>query len=274
VTAGGDPYADLGISYAVRRRPDPRVAALIQAALGDARTVVNVGAGTGSYEPADRSVLAVEPSPVMLGQRPSWAAPAIRAPAESLPLPDQAFDVAMAVLTVHHWTSPAAGLAELRRVASRQVVMTWDPVAFSQFWLVRDYLPEIAERERGLACLSVVQAELGAAGRAVQVQAVPVPGDCSDGFLGAHWRRPQAYLQPEIRAAMSGIALLDQDTVVAGLRRLAADLASGRWQQRYGGLLARDELDLGYRLVLAGPSEPPEISERGSGAWTTGSSWM
>jgi SAM-dependent methyltransferase len=274
VTAGGDPYADLGISYAVRRQPDPRVAAQIGAALGDARTVVNVGAGTGSYEPADRSVLAVEPSAVMLSQRPPSAAPAIRAPAECLPLPDQAFDVAMAVLTVHHWTSAAAGLAELRRVASRQVVMTWDPVVFSQFWLVRDYLPEIAERERELACLSVVQAELGAGGREVRVQVVPVPGDCSDGFLGAHWRRPQAYLQPEIRAAMSGIALLDQDAVLAGMRRLAEDLASGHWQQRHGELLARDELDLGYRLVLAGPAEPQEISERASGALATGSSWM
>ena len=253
MTAVRDPYAGLGISYARQRRPDPRIAAQINAALGDARTVVNVGAGTGSYEPADRSVLAVEPSLVMLGQRPSRAAPAVRAPAESLPFPDRAFDVAMAVLTVHHWTSPAAGLAELRRVAGRQVVLTWDPVVTSQFWLVDDYLPEIAERERELACLSVVQAGLGAGGREVHVQVVPVAGDCRDGVLGAYWRRPEAYLKPEIRAAMSGIALLDQQTVRAGLGRLAADLASGRWHERYGQLLGRDELDLGYRLVVAGP---------------------
>jgi SAM-dependent methyltransferase len=255
VTAVRDPYADLGICYARQRRPDPRIAAQIRAALGDARTVVNVGAGTGSYEPADRSVLAVEPSPVMLAQRPPWSAPAVRAPAESLPFPDMAFDVAMAVLTVHHWTSPAAGLAELRRVAGRQVVLTWDQHAFGQFWLVRDYLPEIAERERELACLSVVRAELGAGGRDAAVQVVAVPADCTDGVLGAYWRRPEAYLKPEVRAAMSSIARLDQQTVRASMGRLAADLASGRWHARHGQLLGRGELDIGYRLVVAGPAQ-------------------
>jgi SAM-dependent methyltransferase len=253
MTAGRDPYRTLGASYAARRRPDPRVARLIDTALGDARTVINVGAGTGSYEPAGREVTAVEPSAVMIAQRPAGGAPVVQGTAECLPFPDQAFDAALAVLTVHHWESAAAGLAELRRVARRQVVLTWDPQVFARFWLVADYLPEIAERERSLACLAVVSRELGRGGHDVTVREVPVPVDCVDGFLGAYWRRPEAYLSPAIRAAMSGIALLDPATVTAATDRLAADLATGRWHARQGHLLERTSLDLGYRLVSAGP---------------------
>jgi Methyltransferase domain len=246
-----DPYAALGVAYAARRQPDPRIAALIHAALGDSRTVVNVGAGTGSYEPPDVGVVAVEPSPVMIGQRQRCAAPAVRALAEHLPFPARAFDAALAVLTVHHWCSAAAGLAEMRRVARMQVVLTWDPDVTSRFWLVTDYLPQILVHERGLACLDAVRAGLRAGTADVTVVPVLVPADCADGFLGAYWRRPGAYLRPAVRAAISSLSLLDQQVVGSAMTRLAADLSSGRWRERHGDLLARRELDLGYRLVVA-----------------------
>jgi SAM-dependent methyltransferase len=252
MTTATDPYAVLGSSYASRRQPDPRIARLIRAALGDARTVINVGAGTGSYEPADLRVTAVEPSPVMIAQRPAGAAPVLRGTAEDVPFADRSFDAALAVLTVHHWRDPAAGLAELRRVAGRQVVLTWDPAVFARFWLVQDYLPQIAEHERGLATLDVIAAGLACDGRPVTIRPVLVPADCADGFLGAYWRQPEAYLDPAVRAAMSGIALLDQHAVAAGIGRLAADLAAGRWHRRHGQLLTRADLDLGYRLVAGG----------------------
>jgi SAM-dependent methyltransferase len=248
---GTDPYAVLGISYAARRQPDPRIAAVIRAALGPARTVVNVGAGAGSYEPPDVRLVAVEPSPVMVAQRPGHAAPAVRARAEQLPFPDDAFDAALAVLTVHHWRSAVGGLAELRRVSGRQVVLTWDPEVTSRFWLLTEYLPQIPALERGLACLDAVCAGLRPGGGKVSVHPVLVPADCTDGFLGAYWRRPEAYLQPAVRAAISSLSRIDQDEVRAAMARLAADLASGRWEDRHRDLTTRAELDLGYRLVVA-----------------------
>ncbi|MFJ4102013.1 class I SAM-dependent methyltransferase [Amycolatopsis japonica] len=242
-----DPYAELGRDYARSRRPDPRVAAAITAAVGDARSVVNVGAGAGSYEPEGRDVVAVEPSRRMIAQRPATAAPAVQACAEGLPFADGAFDVALAVLTVHHWTDVTAGLAELRRVSRRQVIVTWDQAVFARFWLVRDYLPEIAEHESRLACLDRVVEELAEA--APTVAPLPVPSDCVDGFLGAYWRRPEAYLSERVRAGMSGVALLDQNVVATAVERLRADLADGHWHRHHVGLLGRTELDLGYRLV-------------------------
>ncbi|WET83164.1 methyltransferase domain-containing protein [Amycolatopsis sp. QT-25] len=246
-----DPYVELGRGYVRSRRPDPRIAAAVTAALGDARSVVNVGAGAGSYEPEDRDVVAVEPSWRMIAQRPAAAAPAVRACAEELPFPDGAFDAALAVLTVHHWTDVTAGLAELRRVSRRQVIVTWDQAVFARFWLVRNYLPEIAEHESRLACLDRVVEELGSAGSTPTVTPLPVPADCVDGFLGAYWRRPEAYLSERVRAGMSGVALLDQDVVATAVERLRADLADGHWHRHHVGLLGRTELDLGYRLVTA-----------------------
>ncbi len=197
-------YDRIGMGYAGRRRPDPRWAASVQEALGGARTVVNVGAGAGSYEPTGR-VVAVEPSARMIAQRPPGAT-VVRAVAEYLPFPDDAFDAALAVLTVHHWSNPAQGLRELQRVAPRrQVVVTWDPKVFAeQFWFVRDYIPEAAERERRLATLAQVREVLDG----VTVE-LPVPADCTDGFFGAYWRRPEAFLDPETRRAISGLALLE-----------------------------------------------------------------
>jgi len=242
-------YDRIGTGYARHRRPDPRWTVRIREALAGVGTLVNVGAGAGSYEPRDRRVVAVEPSVTMIGQRPPGAAPVVRAVSEALPFPDGAFDAALAILTVHHWQDAAEGLAEMRRVARRQVVLTWDPLVFARdFWLVRDYLPEIGEREAALATLARVTAALDP----VDVRTLPIPADCTDGFLGAFWRRPRSYLEAGVRAAMSGLALLDPATLGQAVSRLAADLDSGAWAERHAGLLSRPELDLGYRLVVAG----------------------
>lgn len=238
-------YDIIGRAYARHRRPDPRIARAVAAALGGAESVVNVGAGAGSYEPADRVVVAVEPSSVMIAQRAAGAAPVVRGSAESLPFSDGAFDAALAILTVHHWADWRAGLAEMRRVArERVVILTWDP-AHAGFWLVRDYFPEILEIDgRMFPPLAELEAALGR----VEVSAVPVPHDCADGFLGAYWRRPAAYLDEGVRAAISTFARVGD--VSARVERLRADLESGRWAARNAELLGLEELDLGYRLVV------------------------
>ncbi|WP_067646878.1 class I SAM-dependent methyltransferase [Nocardia harenae] len=240
-------YDRTGRTYTATRRPDPRIAARLHAALGSARSVLNVGAGTGSYEPPG-TVLAVEPSAVMIAQRPPGAAPAVRGVAEALPLPDDSVDAALAVLTLHHWTDVAAGLAELRRVArERVVVVTWDHAVTADFWLLRDYLPGAAATDAALAVpIAEVAARLGAA-----VHPVPVPWDCADGFACAFWRRPEAYLDPLVRAGASMFSLTPEPELRTGLDRLAADLADGSWHRRHAALLDRTELDLGYRLLIA-----------------------
>jgi SAM-dependent methyltransferase len=241
-------YDTIGREYGRQRRPDPRIAARLMAALGEARSVLNVGAGAGSYEPADRSVVAVEPSAVMLAQRPAHAARAVQARAEALPFADRAFDAVMAVLTLHHWTDRAKGLAECARVARQRVVLlTWDPAADS-FWLVNEYLPAFAELDRRQFPRMTTYAEAFGHGARVEIEAVPVPRDCIDGFLGAYWARPEAYLDPAVRAGISSFA---HPGTEPGLQRLAADLESGAWHARHGHLLEANELDLGYRLVIA-----------------------
>ncbi|HEX2203147.1 MAG TPA: class I SAM-dependent methyltransferase [Longimicrobium sp.] len=239
-------YDRIGVGYAAHRRPDPRIAARITEALGGARTVVNVGAGAGSYEPAGRRVAAVEPSAEMVRQRPPGSAPALRASAGDLPFGDGAFDAALAVLTLHHWPDWRRGLAEMRRVARGPVVvLTWDP-AHPGFWLVQEYFPEI------LAADLVVFPTMDEIGRVlgpVDARPVPLPPDCADGFLGAYWRRPHAYLDPGRRRAISAFAKLDD--AAPGLARLRADLADGSWARRHARLLHLPELDLGYRLVIA-----------------------
>jgi SAM-dependent methyltransferase len=243
-------YDTIGRVYSRYRGTDPRIAAQIHAALGDARAVLNVGAGTGSYEPTDRIVIALEPSPVMIAQRALDAAPVVRGCAEMLPFPDDAFDVVLALLTVHHWDDVDAGLRELRRVAPRQIVLTWDPerMTAESFWLTRDYLPEASGEEWGFAALPEVLAGLPAA----RVEPVPIAHDCRDGFFRAYWRRPEAYLDPDVRASISALALLDDAALAPGLARLRSDLESGAWRERYADLLDVDALDLGYRLVVAG----------------------
>lgn len=242
-------YDLIGRSYAATRQPDPLVARLVRAAVGDARTLVNVGAGTGSYEPTDVAVVAVEPSATMLAQRPVGAAPAVQAVAEALPFGDDSFDCATALLTVHHWNDVARGFAELRRVARRRVVFTWDSdVVLARFWLFRDYLPEAVEREDGLCTLPGVLAELPGS----RVVPVPVARDCGDGFAAAFWARPERYLDPVVRAGISAFALLDPGLVARAVDRLEADLEDGTWRDRHADLAGLDFLDVGYRLVVDG----------------------
>jgi hypothetical protein len=246
-------YDTLGATYARTRRPDPRIAARIHAALGDDITgVLNVGAGTGPYEPPE-TVLAVEPSRVMLDQRPPGAAPGVQAVAERLPLRDGAVDAVMALLTVHHWSDLAAGIGELRRVARRRVaVLTWDQDVFrDRFWLVREYLPEAAAYDDARAVPAVPAGRLAALLGGARQETVPVPHDCTDGFAAAYWRRPHAYLDPRVRAGASLFARTGEDVIAPGLARLADDLASGRWHTRHAGLLALDTVDVGYRLLVA-----------------------
>ena len=242
-------YDKLGRTYSATRHADPRIAAVIAAALADSRTVINIGAGTGSYEPV-QTVAAIEPSPVMIAQRPAGAAPAIQAAAEHIPLRDDCADAALAVLTIHHWTDLAAGIAEMRRVARRRLVfLTWDPDVIGEaFWLLAEYLPEARAAD---AALAVPMDRLTALLDDPVVEPVPVPHDCTDGFGAAFWRRPDAYLDATVRAGMSLFAKSDQALVRPGLARLATDLASGRWHDEHAELLGLDELELGYRLVTA-----------------------
>lgn len=239
-------YDRIGLGYADYRRPDPRIAASIHAALGASDSVVNVGAGAGSYEPADRSVVAVEPSREMIRQRPPVSAPVVQAGATDLPFRDGAFAAALAVLTVHHWPDRARGLAELARVArERIVILTWDPAA-TGFWLTDDYFPEIAEIDRRiLPPMDELRSALGD----IEVRPLPIPHDCTDGFFGAYWRRPAAYLDAGVRGAISTFSKLsDADS---GLARLRDDLADGTWERRHGHLLREPEASLGYCLVIA-----------------------
>jgi SAM-dependent methyltransferase len=239
-------YDTLGAAYTVTRRTEPRIAAQVWAALGDAQTVLNVGAGTGSYEPADRDVTAVEPSAVMRAQRPAGAAPCVAASAESLPFEDQSFDAAMAFATVHHWLDPVAGLREMQRVARRVVVFTCETTDRSwrrRFWLTRDYLPEITASRVGLA--TELACAIGA-----RMEPVLIPWDCTDGFFEAYWRRPEAYLDEKVRRGISMWAGVGSHVEQRAVRRLDADLASGRWGERNGHLLDLDTAELGLRLLI------------------------
>ena len=247
-------YDTIGTGYVAQRQADPRIARVIGKALGDAVSVVNVGAGAGSYEPPDLPVVAVEPSWEMIGQRPRGSAPVVQAVAERLPFPDGAFDAALAVLTVHHWSDRRGGLAELARVARRVVIVTWDPACRDSFWLTTEYLPEIVEFD--VPRFPTLAELAGCLGGRIETQVLPVPHDCVDGFLGAFWRRPDAYLDPAVRNAMSCFAQLPPERVDAGLTRLGEDLRDGTWAARYSRLHGMDSVDLGYRLVVAEPGAP------------------
>jgi SAM-dependent methyltransferase len=240
-------YDDIGTGYSWGRRTDPRWMSAVLDALGTARSVANVGAGTGNYEPDDRAVIALEPSTGMIRQRPRGAGPAVRAVAEALPLRDDAAEAALAVLTVHHWTDWRAGLAELRRVAPRRVVLAYDTRRHTEFWFVREYVPEIAALELTRPSADDIAHELGAD----SVTPLPVPWDFTDGVFPAYWRRPEAYLDPRVRRACSALAQTDPDAVERGIRRLAEDLRSGRWHEDHRDLPALDEWDAGFRLILS-----------------------
>ncbi len=239
-------YDRIGVGYSTRRRPDPRIAARIDRALGQCRSVLNVGAGAGSYEPENRLVIAVEPSREMIRQRPAAAAPVVQASASRLPFRDQSFDAALAVLTVHHWPRRGQGLAELRRVARERVVIFTYDAEHPGFWLVQHYFPEILEIDRpAFPSLREIEMAVGP----ITVQPVPVPADCVVGFLGAYWQRPERYLDAHVRGAISVFSRFD---ATAGLARLRRDLDDGTWLARHGAALREaQELDVGYRLVVA-----------------------
>jgi DNA-binding transcriptional MerR regulator len=242
-------YDAIGSAYPATRRTEPRIAEQVWDALGDARTVLNVGAGTGSYEPPDREVTAVEPSAVMRAQRPADAAPCVAAAAEHLPFEDQSFDAAMAFSTVHHWQDPIAGLRELRRVARRVVVFTYDAGTtgwLERFWLIRDYLPEFADLMAGWPSLADLAGAIG--GRA---EPVLVPWDCADGFFEAYWRRPEAYLDEHVRRAVSVWTRVGAEAEQRAVNLLREDLSSGRWAERNRDLVALDAAELGLRLIVA-----------------------
>jgi len=240
-------YDRIGADYARQRRPDPRWQAAVEAALGQSKTVVNIGAGTGSYEPDDRYVLAVEPSTTMIRQRQAGAPPALQASAEDLPIADAQFDVAMAIVTLHHWRDWAAGLREMQRVADRAVILHFDPVLHGEFWLARDYLPELTEVWRDVPAVDEVAAKIGLN---TVVRELLVPWDCVDGFLPAYWRRPEAYLDPVVQQSMSGLQLLEPTVLSRGLAKLRSDLQDGTWQRRNAPLLRADALDVGWRLIF------------------------
>jgi SAM-dependent methyltransferase len=247
--SSGQLYDAIGATYTVTRRTDPRIAASIWAALGDARTVLNVGAGTGSYEPAGRDVTAAEPSALMRAQRPAGAAPCVAAAAESLPFEDQSFDAAMAVSTIHHWQDPITGLREMRRVARRVVVFTHDVSGTGwhrRFWLTRDYLPEVAHLLAGRPSLTELACAIGA-----RTEPVLIPWDCADGFFEAYWRRPESYLDDHVRRGISVWARVGPDVEQRAVRSLRDDLVSGRWAERNHDLLDLEAAELGMRLLIA-----------------------
>ncbi|HEU0194509.1 MAG TPA: methyltransferase domain-containing protein [Gaiellales bacterium] len=244
-----DPRYDvLGTTYTTTRREDPELAVQIHAALGAGRTLLNVGAGAGAYEPRDRAVLAVEPSPVMIAQRAADAAPAVLASAERLPFVDSSFDAAMALHTVHHWNDPAAGLAELRRVARRVVVVAGDAAVIDRLWLTSDYFPGMAFERRTDVQPQAIAERLG--GR-TEIRPLRVPADCLDGFTEAFMARPESYLDPGVRRNISTFRLLPDDQVAAGLARLRRDLVSGAWDARHGELRRRSHLDAGLRIIIS-----------------------
>jgi SAM-dependent methyltransferase len=243
-------YDTIGQTYIATRQADPRIAARIRAALGNVASVVNVGAGAGSYEPTDCAVVAVEPSRTMIGQRAREAAPVVQAIAELLPFPDNTFDAALAVLTVHHWTDVERGLQEMQRVARRQIVFYFEPVWSSSLWLVTDYFPEIVDLPTEQRAPD--GARLAETLRVERTEVVPVPADCTDGFGACYWNRPERYLEPAVQAGMSCFAQLEPATRAARTEQLRSDLASGAWDAKHGPLRRMDERDFGYRLLVAG----------------------
>ena len=242
-------YDRIGAGYSEVRCGDPRIAARINDALGDARTVLNVGAGTGSYEPVDREVTAVEPSAEMIAQRLTGSAPVVQANAEELPFEDDRFDAAMAVLTVHHWSDLDAGLKEMVRVTRQRIlIVAFDPGALANLWITRDYFPEMLELKRRSPVTSTELATMLSTARSVPI---PVPRDCTDHFFAALWARPEMLFDEEVVRPMWVWQSISETARREGRERLAADIKTGAWDERYGYLREKQELDVGLRLVVS-----------------------
>jgi hypothetical protein len=247
--AGDVDYGVHGVGYARQRRPDPRIAAYIHEALGDARTVLNVGAGAGSYEPEDRHVIAIEPSAAMRAQRPRHLAPAIDAVAEAIPLDDDAVDAAMASVTVHQWRDAERGLRELRRVTRGPIaILTFEAEAVRRYWLM-EYVPEvlIAEADRYLELDRIA----GILGGRTEIIPVPVPFDCIDGFVEAYYGRPEALLDPEVRRSQSAWSFITPEAHERGVELLRAELMAGKWDQRHGALRRQPFFEGSLRLIVS-----------------------
>lgn len=241
-------YEQIGRTYGNTRKPDPRIARLMEHALGDSRSVLNVGAGTGSYEPRDREVLAIEPSETMIRQRPGGAARAVQAYAEAIPLLEKSFDAALAINTLHHWHDVRAGLRELRRAArGRIVIFHRNPREGVPLWLTEEYFPSLLSTRRLAEIAEDVEHELGP----IERMKIPLPADCEDGLFSGYWARPEMYLNGEIRKNISNFALADETSVAQGVKALQADLDSGEWDRRHGDLRTQPEMDLGHRLLIA-----------------------
>ena len=237
-------YDSIGLTYSDRRESDPRIAAAIEAAIAGCDSILNVGAGTGSYEPASKSLIAIEPSRTMIAQRPRGAAPVVQGFAESLPFRDGSFDAVLGILTVHHWKDQGKGFSECRRVArSRVVFFTIDFNVCARFWLF-EYFPELII-DRDIFPSVERYADFF---QSVELMPVPIPADCRDGFLGAYWKRPRAYLDPLVRAGISTFSRIGD--IGPNLSRLETDVDSGVWERRNSDLQHRSTLDLGYRLVI------------------------
>jgi SAM-dependent methyltransferase len=248
-SAGDADYGAIGREYSRYRRADPRIAARILAALGNARAVLNVGAGAGSYEPTDRDVTAVEPSTSMRAQRPGWLPAAVDATAEALPFADRSFDAVMTTFSVHQWADLDAGLSELRRVSRGPVViLSCDPDELGRFWL-GEYAPQVISTEAGR--YPSMSRLAGGLGGLVDVSSVPIPLDCTDGFGEAYYGRPEALLDPAARRANSAWSFVDTVTADRYVAALAADLASGEWDRRFGSLRTQPEFDGSLRLIVA-----------------------
>jgi len=245
-------YEQPGIQYAAQRRTDPRIAAHIQTALNNANTIINIGAGAGSYEPTDRYVVAVEPSASMRAQRiANNKMPAINATAASLPFDDNAFDAAMAMVTVHHWPHLQQGLQEIRRVTKEQmIIMTFDPDALHLFWNAQ-YFPELIEVERQR--YPTIETLTRILGGNCEVQSIPIPLDCVDGFQEAYYGRPEAFLQPQVRKSQSAWGFLQPGVEERLVQSLADELHSGEWDRKYGHYRTQSEFTGALRLIVARP---------------------
>jgi SAM-dependent methyltransferase len=246
-------YDEIGCDYATTRREDPWLRDRVMSALGDSGTIVNVGAGTGSYEPGDRYVIAIEPSDVMAAQRPAELVPAIRGSAAPLMLRDNSVDAAMAILTIHHWDDQLeSGVGELRRVARGPVViLTVDADVSADMWLLRDYLPEAAALD--CATFPAIACLVEWLGGTVEVQTILTARDTPDWTLASFWAHPERVLDKTARNATSGFARMDAAVVERVVADVGRDLRNRTWDQRYGHLRHLDELDVGMRLVVARP---------------------